>query len=371
MSNIDDLIGRIYAAAEDDAAWPSFLSAFADAVGGQQTVIIFQDAVEQAGTLGATVRVDPYWMELYNSHYASENFFLTATAPFIKTGAITASHWFFEDAQIEKTGYYNEYLRPQDIFHSADCVMYSDEKASANLITMRARGAGAFESQELGIMRALMPHLQRAYRIHRKLTAAATTRELFSSAMDMLTTGIILLEATGRVIHASQSARRMLDRGDGLVMSGDRFSSRDQKEVLESVYRSAARGEGVSTVISVSRGGSARPYVLTIVPAASVYPNLSGVSLRLIVFIDDPDDRPADSRSLLRQLYGLTNAEANIALHLMAGHTLREIAARTRVGEETVRSHLKELLAKTGTRRQAELLLLLERVAGRHTRTFS
>ena len=62
---------------------------------------------------------------------------------------------------------------------------------------------------------------------------------------------------------------------------------------------------------------------------------------------------------LLRCHFGLTQAEARLALHLVAGETLRCAAVKLSITYETARTHLKHIFDKTGTCRQAELVVLL------------
>jgi DNA-binding CsgD family transcriptional regulator len=62
---------------------------------------------------------------------------------------------------------------------------------------------------------------------------------------------------------------------------------------------------------------------------------------------------------LLRRHFGLTPAEARLALHLVAGETLRSTAAKLEVSYETVRTSLKNIFRKTGTCRQAELVIVI------------
>ena len=57
---------------------------------------------------------------------------------------------------------------------------------------------------------------------------------------------------------------------------------------------------------------------------------------------------------LLRCHFGLTPAEARLALHLVAG-TLRSAAVKLSITYETARTHLKNIFSKTGTCRQADL----------------
>lgn len=74
------------------------------------------------------------------------------------------------------------------------------------------------------------------------------------------------------------------------------------------------------------------------------------------------------SISCLRDLFGFTRMEAVIAADLAGGLSLDAVAARRGIGGATVRSHLKRILAKTGTHRQAEAVALIARsVAGLDT----
>jgi DNA-binding CsgD family transcriptional regulator len=67
--------------------------------------------------------------------------------------------------------------------------------------------------------------------------------------------------------------------------------------------------------------------------------------------------------AVLEQAFGLTPAEARLASQIAAGKTLAEIARQQGSGRETLRSQLKAVFEKTGTSRQAELALLLSKLA--------
>ena len=62
---------------------------------------------------------------------------------------------------------------------------------------------------------------------------------------------------------------------------------------------------------------------------------------------------------LLQCRFGLTPAEARLALHLVAGETLRSAAVKLSISYETARTCLKSIFNKTGTCRQAELVIVI------------
>ena len=68
--------------------------------------------------------------------------------------------------------------------------------------------------------------------------------------------------------------------------------------------------------------------------------------------MDEPIDR-------LRSHFGLTLAEARLALHLVTGETLRSAAAKLQISYETARTRLKRIFSKTATCRQAELVVVI------------
>jgi DNA-binding NarL/FixJ family response regulator len=57
--------------------------------------------------------------------------------------------------------------------------------------------------------------------------------------------------------------------------------------------------------------------------------------------------------------YGFTRAETAVAEALLRGMTAAEIAALKSVSEQTVRSQIRALLEKSGSSRQAELIVKL------------
>ena len=61
---------------------------------------------------------------------------------------------------------------------------------------------------------------------------------------------------------------------------------------------------------------------------------------------------------LLRRHFGLTPAEARLALHLVAGETLRSAEVKLNITYESARTSLKNIFRKTGTCRQAELVIV-------------
>ncbi|MDP4023761.1 helix-turn-helix transcriptional regulator [Methylobacterium sp. NEAU 140] len=111
-----------------------------------------------------------------------------------------------------------------------------------------------------------------------------------------------------------------------------------------------------SWAIVASPGGT--PLVLHAIPLAGDDPDAAAV-----VVLVDLRRNPRPSVSTLQKLFDLTPAEARLAVEIASGQTLSEISQRGGVSNATLRTQLSSLFTKTETRRQAELAVLLTRVA--------
>ena|SRR5579859_3356430 len=82
----------------------------------------------------------------------------------------------------------------------------------------------------------------------------------------------------------------------------------------------------------------------------------SGLWVLCLTTVESPS---APDAALIAGLFDLTPNEARVAQSIVMGLTPAEIAQRFGVGLETVRSQVKAVLAKTGTRRQIEASSLI------------
>ena len=234
------------------------------------------------------------------------------------------------------------------------------------------RGASAepFGETERMVHGLLVPHVSRAVGITYRLRDASFKSAATISALERLTNGVILLDELGRVIDANRSSRRAIEMGDGLCLRkrgpGGSFSRGSSRRRRNEAAVRACLGTGAlevpnfSTSVLVPRDSGARPYALNFspLPAANEF-GVEGDAARGVVFVTDPEDPARVDPRILRTLYALTPAETELALCLSVGDTVTQAADHLGLKETTVRTQLRSLFTKTGTRRQAELVKLL------------
>lgn len=174
-------------------------------------------------------------------------------------------------------------------------------------------------------------------------------------AFEAVPMAIVAVDASARVVYATDAARAFLAAARGLSIDHDGMLGGESAAATTHLRRHLARAAGDSMVqghLEVARR-IGRPLLLTLAPLPR------GGPAALLVIIVDPDDTPLPSDETLRTLYSLTPSEARVALRLGTGLCVNEIGVDLGVTVHSVRLHLKRAMAKTGTNTQARLVRLL------------
>jgi DNA-binding CsgD family transcriptional regulator len=159
--------------------------------------------------------------------------------------------------------------------------------------------------------------------------------------------------------------------GDGLVLGGDRLSAIDRnadlrlRRLVETAL--GTTGAPIAQSIAVQRAGRLPLMIRTLrLQEQGGLMEQDPGSLRspgLLVLVLDPELWPEPRHEMLAQAFGLTPAEADVAIGIASGRTLAQIAVDRHVKIGTVRAHLKTVFSKTHTHGQADLTRVLTRLA--------
>jgi DNA-binding CsgD family transcriptional regulator len=205
------------------------------------------------------------------------------------------------------------------------------------------------------LIRELEPHVYGAIAAHWRLVEAEQAAKVSRFALDQLPLGIIWLGPNAKVLHANAMAQRILDRRDGLFMMGGKLRASAGGRDLDAAIISLGTRQPESSFAVPRREG--RALFVTLVPgSAQDVLGSAGDTVSTLVFVADPDHMPANAASRLRVLYGLSNAEAEIAELLAAGLTVEAIAERRTVSVHTIKTQMKFLMGKLGASRQSDVV---------------
>jgi len=186
--------------------------------------------------------------------------------------------------------------------------------------------------------------------------------EAVLGALDLLTAGVLVLDSSSQVLFVNRVAEDILSECDGLELVNDvlQIPVDGRRVPIQEIpaIRSGLSTSRKSGIVSASiRRNSGTPLTVVVRNAVSLARNENTATT--LVFILDPDRPVGISRTDLHQLYGLTYTESNLVNWLMDGKTLEECRLLLGVRPSTVRMHLRNVLGKTGTGNQSELVWLL------------
>jgi len=356
------LIGQIYDAAEKPELWPVFLTEAADALRSNLATIVLHDLTSFDGTVGFMNGASPEAQKAYETLWGAKNIYLLRGVGRLRPGTVVHGGMLCTDEEILRTDYYNEFLRPNDWFYAAGGPIITDCEVVSLFSIQRPRRKGQFEERELELIRQLMPHLQRAVRMHHHLHTLQSSVQ----AVDSVAIGVIAVSASGKLLMANHSARKTLQENDGLALTRNGIvvtGTPQARQFADLISAATTTGNGLGLhaggALPVERPSGKRPYAVLVTPTHSTGLTCTSQRPAAIIFVSDPEQRPRPAAEVLRNLFALTAAESRVALLLGDGNSPGEIADMLRVSSNTLKSHLSRIYAKTNTSRQAELVRLL------------
>ncbi len=191
-------------------------------------------------------------------------------------------------------------------------------------------------------------------RPERDILATTGVESAILSLLDFLPLGFLIVTQAGTVVATNRAATRILESAEvltersGIVLLSFTAAGKKIRELIR------VAKEGVPTGLRIVRPG--RDPILVVaspLPRREDQPNAPPTA---VVYVADGQARQAIDPILLAGLFGFTPAESKVAVQMMQGHTVEDIATQLGISPHTTRNHLKRLYAKTGTRKQCEFV---------------
>ena len=191
------------------------------------------------------------------------------------------------------------------------------------------------------------------------ITSIDDRESLLENALDLLTDGIALLGRDGRIVYLNATMRLLAGRGNDFRVDRNtiEFSTADLRgRFASAVHRvHAPAASPLRTDFAVPRESGLPPYTVSVRPLPRAGTGRSHPDAVAMLLIHDPLQRNSATTGMLRDLYGLTNAEANLVEALSGGMTAVAYARSRQVSVTTVYTHLRRTREKTGWKSVAEL----------------
>lgn len=366
MEELLHFIGEIYEAAWNPDHWDSVMEQLCCLVGARSGGINVEDHVSGSRYMIATHGMPGMAKLSYRLGLAKHDhiFKIQANRP-VGEAAQVAHH-----AEMKSVSplYYRLIMKPNNMGYVAAISFFNDEQWHAGIGIHRGFEAEPFGEQELRLLDRLAPHFQRALRIQRELHRLKNRAARLDAALSRLMLGVMVIDERKEIIYRNAVAEAVIERHPALQLSGNRLrlhhreESRQLDELMSRALDEAP--EDISSrrlAMGVHHPEREHPIMLMLASMSELGPDTAPRAGRAVIYLSEPGADFALPGETLRELFGLSNAEAGVAISLVNGLSLKSIAERNGVSQETVRSQLKKVFLKTGTNKQQDMIRLLLR----------
>lgn len=376
---LPQLLNLLYGAAVDETRWSEFLDALSKAFDQTSGTLYLYDTEQERPTWTLLVNHDPAFVASLAAHYVGLNPYQTPDLLKLRPGDINLATEATRKEVVERSVFYNEWMRPQGIASDHPAVTLFNNGREVALLALalprwgNARHRAAYRRR----LELLTPHIVRAMGMSRQLAAARTMQNASLGALDTLGRAAILVDRAGRPLFLNRAASDLLAAPKG-PLSVDTFGRLVTREpgldLGSAVVRAMATGVAAGPLKLKCRADAAGHVVWIVpVPVAPVAPSETIVGLAAagggqpaaLVLCAPAAGTLAFPPAMIASELGLTPAESRLVAALVAGRSLVDIARDTGPSHNTLRNQLASVFAKTGTRRQTELVaLVVGRLAG-------
>jgi DNA-binding CsgD family transcriptional regulator/PAS domain-containing protein len=349
------LIGSIYDAAAEPALWHEVIARLVRMTGARNGIFYDHDtATRQASILGAD-GFDPHFVRAYEQYYAAlDPWHRRGLARPVGDIAQTAS--MLADAELRRTEFYQDHLRPQNLFYAMGGPVARSGTRMAVFGVQSSYEDGVFAPEAEALARSVVRHFRRAYRLQQALDSVRRESLEFEAALRCLPQPVLVVEPDARIVFANAAGAQMLRDRDVLTASAGRLRAahRGDAAALSKALRPVPQAADGDASLVLRRAGSAQPVVVRAVPLRSG--NRAEWSGRIALLVEVP--APPLPLEAMAAAFRLSPAEARLWAALADGKRLADIAAEHGVSVNTARVQLRSLFQKTGVHRQADLLRL-------------
>lgn len=356
------IVSQIYEAALDDEQFTALPLVLAHHFHARSAVIHWLDSSRRSEVDATSGYYSASQMRTYTENFAANDLWTVAAArDACRNTAWNANDLVAEDDYAKST-FYNDWIRPMgdDTWRCAGAVMETS-RGFGIIGIHRGRSQPDFGNEVVDRLQEALPHLRRALAMRGKLQAYGSALESWNQIFEAGRSATFIIDALGRVRRLNEAAERLLEQGNLLELRDRRIVPCCSQQAKRWSQMVCCATDQVSPSAGEAAFGQTVETVWTAEALPIVAGDLAGCALVTIAHWQDATQSGAKG-GRLREIYGLTEAEAAIATLITEGQSLTEIAGARGTTRETIRSQLKHILAKTGTRRQAELVSLAMKV---------
>jgi DNA-binding CsgD family transcriptional regulator len=358
------LIGGIYDAALNSNAWNAILPRIGAFVGGSSGGLFAHHSSRRSGNIYYEFGTDPDFRQDYLSKYMTMDP-MFGTYFVLDVGEVFSTSTVMSHSEFLQSRFYKECIQPQGWIDNICVYLDRTPEGHAGFSLFRSEREGLADEAARDRLRLLVPHLRRAVLIGNLIEFKTAQAATFADALDGLSAGMLFVDPGGRITHANAAGQAMIAVGNvlqaplGQLVASDPSANR----ALRDIFSTAAAGDAAIGVRGVAVPLVARDgerYVAHVLPLSSGARRGAGMSYAAVaaLFVQKASLATRSPPEAIARTYRLTAMEVRVLLAIVEVGGAPQVAETLGIGEGTVKTHLKRLYAKTGARRQADLVKL-------------
>jgi DNA-binding CsgD family transcriptional regulator len=354
-------IEAVYAAGLDEALWPNALAQVTLAVGGiAATLEVFERSTATLIEFHSYGLPPPNEIA-YLDHYSALNPRIPALINGTP-GTIVTDYAVLDERSMNRHPFYADLLAPAGYRYCVGGTLEVAARKASLFSVQRTKKQGHVGKDETRKMRLLLPHVRQAFDMTRRMRGTNAADRSFKAALDWLTDGVALLRADGHVLYVNETFQALARRADGIRIHRGTVEIADPaaRALFVKAIGAAGKARGSfklgSGDIAAPRQADTPPYIVSVRPLVQAARERHHSAADVIVLVHDPLQRSAATVRMLRDLFGLTEAEADLARALQNGATPGYYARKHMLSLNTVYTHLQRIKEKTACHRMPELI---------------
>jgi DNA-binding CsgD family transcriptional regulator len=361
---LSQLVGDIYDAALDSSLWVGVLEQATQFIGGTAAGIYWKDITVQ-GELHYVYNVEPSSVDAYFNKYIRFDPSLTAQF-FFKVEEIYNTTNVLPYSEFVETTFYKEWVKPNGWADHLAATLDKSATSFAQFGVFRNERQGLADDNMRQRMGLLVPHVRRAVLIGNVIDLQKEKAGSLSDAFNGLDASVFLLDDHCHIAFANIAAQALLDDATILRSVNNNLIAVDPHaaQLLRHVIAAASGGDGAVGANGVAIPLSSQPgqnWVADILPLTSGARQQAGGrhSAVAAVFVRKVSMAAPYPTEVAARQFRLTPSEARVLDAVLKVSGVPKIAEALGVSEATVKTHLQNIFAKTGVRRQADLIKLV------------
>jgi|APCry1669192522_1035417.scaffolds.fasta_scaffold00945_1 DNA-binding CsgD family transcriptional regulator len=352
---MESFVDRLYEAAAVPALWDDVLARLTKRIGAKWSIISVARGTDFVRTVASSAGIVEVVAD-YSAKYPNNERIVRLLS--------AGGDGFVQDADLLRPGEvhldrsYEEYLIPRGFGAGTATVMQAPSGDNMIVHSEFSYTGSPISTRIIGLLNELRPHFARSALLSSRFRMEQAHG--MTKALETIGLAGAVLRTKGTILAANTLFHGFVpdvvqDRKERVTLASAGADDLLGKTLAR--HRAGGRTKASASIL-IPALADRPPVIVHIIPSQGAANDIFSQSATILLIT--PVDRAAvPTADVLQGLFDLTPAEARVARGIGLSQSVDMLAASQGVARETVRSQLKQVLAKTGLSRQAELVSLL------------